>query len=367
MKHMHSKTLHLIEPTLFDQTGHGFSYADSVLSANKSFGLNIYLWCDRRAKNLFSPTLCTTRTYFFRPIRQIQKIFLYRKLIKQPDIIFVSTSDFWDLKILAFYSKVFTPKAAIFLHFHQFKQNHAKLNALRKIAVQCKNIKILTPTENLAKIFSNNGIKNTFVVPCPTFCPEINITKDMAKFSKVLYAGAARSDKGFATVIKLLQSLRAKNINIPFEIQISTPNSQRYDQPTTQALQQLQTISHTNLILHRATLDREQYLRLFQNAICLLLYDQKSYQDKFSGIALDAFYAGCPIITVQNTWMGDTATKYRAGLALANCELSTIQQAIDTIMNNYAFYHANAKQAAIELKTLHDPKNTLACICDQAR
>lgn len=362
---MYPKQLHLIEPTLFDQTGHGFSYAHSILQANKDFAFQIQVWLDRRGINLLSNNLCITRAYFWRPLRQLQKIFLYFKLMRTRDSIFISTCDLWDLKILAFYQRCLRSKASVFLHFHQFKQTRKKLHALSKLATAGRNFHILTPTAKLTQIFSTHGFANSTVMPCPTFAPLRQVSTEGVGFNKLLYAGAARSDKGFPLVIRLLQELRATNNITPFEIQISAPNSQRYDQETTAAMQLLQTIPKVNLTLHRNTLNQDQYLNLFNNAICLLLYDQQSYQDKFSGIALDAFYSGCPIITVRDTWMGDTAEKYSAGIALTNCELATIQAAVTTIINNYAYYTANAKAAALELTALHDPRNTLAYVTQQ--
>lgn len=106
-------------------------------------------------------------------------------------------------------------------------------------------------------------------------------------------------------------------------------------------------------------LAQTQYQALFTNAICLLIYDINNYHDKFSGVVLDACYAGCPIITVANTWMGDTVNRFNAGIVLNNCTPAHILTAVKTIQQNYSFYASNADQAAITLAKEHDPKNTL--------
>jgi glycosyltransferase involved in cell wall biosynthesis len=358
---MHKQIINLIEPTLYDQTGHSYGYVLSLINANNEFNLDMQVWLDRRGKDLLKNTSGTAHAYFFRPLRQLQKLFLYLKLIKSSETIFISTTELWDLKILAFYTKHFATKARVILHFHQFKQTASKLAALRAIAPIAKNFTILTPTDRLTKVFKTNGF-NCKTVPCPVFSTPRNITHNNAKFTKILYAGAARRDKGFPTVISLLQHFRTQQNNITFEIQISAPNSQRYDAATQQALQLLQNLPIDNLILHKETLDQSQYLDLFNNSICLLLYDKNDYSDKFSGVALDAFYAGCPIITSKNTWMGDTAEQYQAGIALDNYDNTSVQQAAEQIISNYAQYHENAKKAALELSAAHDPRNTLASI-----
>lgn len=365
MAPMSRKTLHLIEPTLFDQTGHGLSYVHSLIIANQEVGFSINVWLDRRGENLLDTHLCKPNMYFFRPLRQLQKLFLYFKLIKRPDIILIGTSELWDLKILICYVKLFNSKAKIFMHFHQFKQTATKIAALKKMAAAAENITILTPTEQLAQIFSINGFKDYKTIPCPVLEPPKQTLENSTKFSKVLYAGAARNDKGFTHIVKLLQYMQENNIKIPFEIQVSKPNSLRYDTETEQALQVLQTLNKNNLVLHTATLTQNQYSALFNNAICLLLYD-KSYKDKFSGVALDAFYAGCPIVTIANTWIGDTVTKYTAGIVLDNYDILNIHAAIETIIKNYSFYQANAQQAAKILSIEHDPKNTLLYIKEKS-
>jgi glycosyltransferase involved in cell wall biosynthesis len=356
------KTLNLIEPTLFDQTGHSYGYVQSLINANGSIGFNLRVWLDKRGKTLLQNAACESHGYFYRATRQIQKLILYFKLIKRDEIIFISTGELWDLQILAFYLKHLKTRAKIVLHFHQFKQNKSKIKALQKIKSDISNVKILAPTQQLADFFHNQGLTQSAVMPCPVFSAPRNVPNLSAKFNKLLYAGAARSDKGFPIIVKLLQYLRSNNNDIPFEIQVSTPNSQRYDHDTQQALQLLQSLPNNNLILHDSTLDQSQYLNLFNNSICLLLYDQKHYHDKFSGVALDAFYSGSPIITINNTWMGDTVQHYQAGIALDNYSYAHMQQAIETIVNNYEFYQNNAKRAAVDLSSKHDPKNTLLYI-----
>lgn len=350
-------TLNLIEPTLYDQTGHSFSYVQSLINANAEFSMRI--WMDRRGKGLFDNYKCKEKPYFLRAFRQIQKVLLYKKLLSEPGAIFVGTSELWDLRVLAYLSGRMHVKACVFLHFHQFRKTPKKLATLKRIAAKAFNFHILSPTDKLLKVFKEHGFINYAVVPCPTYLPNINNEQVPGHFKKVLYAGAARKDKGFPLVVNLLQHLRSRQVNTVFEMQISPPSSQRYDNATQIALSQLQALPRNNLILHRDTLDQRRYLRLFRDSICLLLYDQKEYQDKFSGIALDAFYAGCPIITAKHTWMGDVAEHYGAGIALENYDVVSIQQAIDTIKNNYATFHTKAKQAAIQLAAAHDPKNTL--------
>ena len=130
--------------------------------------------------------------------------------------------------------------------------------------------------------------------------------------------------------------MESKKINLPFEIQISTPNSNRYDQETILAINKLEKLSKENIILHKKTLEQSEYQELFANSICLLIYDNNNYNDKFSGVVLDAFYVGSPIITVTKTWMGHTVNRFKAGIVLNNTAPEDILQAINTIKQDYS-------------------------------
>ncbi len=352
--------LHIIEATLSDQTGHAHSHILSILQANSTYQYPIHVWLDKRGKSLFNDLSCSVHAYFHRRFRRVQKLFLYFKLLRSNDIIFVTTSELLDLQIISFYSKILPSKAKVFLYFHQFKQTIRKLAILKKIAKDPQYIQILTSTDKLENIFRQNGYKNCTTIPVPTYSRSHNSNNTTAEFHKILYAGAARADKGFPLVVNLLQYLRQKNIQIPFEIQISMPHSQRYDAPTAQALKILKNLPKDHLQLHHLTLERAQYLQQFNNAICLLLYENSYFHDKISGVALDAFYAGCPLITVSGIWIGEVVEKFNAGIVLADLELTKIHSAIETVIANYAFFQANARKAAYVLQKIHDPLNTLA-------
>ncbi len=363
LKQQDRKVVNLIETTLHDQTGHSYTYVQCLLKANTEFNLNFKVWIDRRGKNLFVNTVnCSVMPYFYRPLRQLQKIFLYYKLLKQNGTIFVGTSELWDLRIMAWFAQHIKINAQVILHFHQFNQKPNKLTSLAKIAQQNTGFKIITPTQKLSNIFIQQGFSDCHAIAFPTYHPIQVSDNNIAKFGKVLYAGAARNDKGFAHVVATIEYNRNCGHKTIFEIQTSPPSSLRYDPETQQALSKLYNLPIENLILNKSTLNAQQYLQQFQNAICLLIYKQQDYQDKFSGIALDAFYAGSPIITAKNTWMGDVAEKYQAGIALSDYAPATVQAAIEQIMQNYALYHANAKHAAQDLAEVHDPRRTLEFI-----
>lgn len=356
--------LHLIEPTLFDHTGHSLGYVTTLAQASSDFEFEFHVWLDKRGQGLLDALPVTPHGYFHRRWRRFQKFFLFKKLLRQPGKVFISTAEHMDLKFLDWLlpkgDKQLTDK--VYCHFHQYTPKPKKLAELKTIAARHPEIKILATTQGLIQIFQDAGFANTQVIPCPTLPRKVSAKSPPSTFGKVIYAGAARADKGFPEVVNLISYMRQSGHKAPFEIQVSPPHSQRYDAKSEIALQKLEQLPKDQLTLHYQSLTPHQYQHLFEQSICLLLYDPQGYADKFSGVALDAFYAGAPVIAPAGTWMGEITAKYQAGVVLNHYAPNQVAKAIEHIKKNYADFQEKAKQAAIDLAEIHHPKHTLMAL-----
>jgi len=244
------------------------------------------------------------------------------------------------------------------LHFHQFRRTEKKLKFLQKVARQYPDIAIFTPTRQLTNIFSEAGFRRAEVVACPTYAAETtaNLTPI---FRKLLYAGAARMDKGFAAITALVCYLAEINQSVPFEIQASPPHSGSHNPRIEQCLKDLRALSVPWLNLHTETLTRADYQNLFKGSICIQPYQHEEYHDKFSGVLLDAMYAGCPVITTADTWMGDVVRRFASGIVLTEFDPPALWQACQHMISDYATFQANACRAGQQLRQEHDPRRTL--------
>lgn len=386
-------TLHLVEPTLSGLAGHEYGYVASLVAANIDFDFSLNVWLSKSVdnKNVLNRLIninkqpITVIKYFVRSVRQLQKIFLYYKFLRAKQPFYVCTAGLLDLLICDFilkyfkFFKIFRFKMGTknfadsnfgqvaFFHFHQFTKKPNKIKKLNQISKLAKNnFKILTTTNNLMQIFTDSGFINCKTISCPSFVPQSIPDNMQYIFNKVLYAGVARQDKGFSLVVDTIEYLRENANNLPFSVQISAPGSNKFDSKTALAVDKLQQLTNKyyNIKLYRGPLLANQYQELFAGAICLLVYNQAQYNDKFSGVGLDAFYAGCPIITVNNTWMAAIVKKFNAGIILNNPTKQTVAEAITAVVQQYNFYHDNAKQAAKYLIEIHDPKHSLKAVYD---
>lgn len=355
--------LHLIEPTLADQTGHCHGYIQSLIEANQIFGLTLHVWLDRRGEHLYSGMpMIHSHGYFSRRLRQVKKWWCLRALIKSQKNIFIPTAGRTDLIYLNNLLNNHSYSGKIFLNFHQFKTTNKKVKLVKRMAVAHPELIIVAPTVGLLDIFKKSGFLRCEHVPCPTYAPRLMQDSKSVQFEKVIFAGAARADKGFPEVVRFIEFMEKRLPSICFEIQISPPHSGRYDKSSEISVSRLKNIGYKNLIVHEKTLELERYQNLFINSICLLIYDADSYRNKFSGVTLDAFYAGCPVISVASTWAGDATERFKAGIAITDRSPESIFNAFTTIRENYHYYCANAKHAGELLRKEHDPQNVLGTI-----
>ena len=114
-------SLNLIEPTLFDQTGHGYGYTKTLIEASSALNISPHIWLDKRGGDLFLGSNCQAHLFFSRKFRQCQKILLYYQLLKKNANIYICTSELLDLIILDFIKRFFRhSKSTVFCHFHPY-------------------------------------------------------------------------------------------------------------------------------------------------------------------------------------------------------------------------------------------------------
>ena len=129
-----------------------------------------------------------------------------------------------------------------------------------------------------------------------------NITRMNARTTYLKYEklrsrpGSARQDKGFSHVVDPLAYLHKQGIKVPVVMQISGEHYRKYDAATLADIQRLKAIAYPQLQLRPETLNPDQYARLFAGAICLQLYNPSDFSDRVSGVTLDAFSAGSPVV-----------------------------------------------------------------------
>jgi glycosyltransferase involved in cell wall biosynthesis len=344
--------LHVVEPTLFDTTGHCFSFLDALCRA--ASGYPITVWGGRGAAVSFPGNVAVKR-YFRRRIRRLQAWWLYRALLRRPGRLFVSTAGRSDLVLLDLAARHVIAPGKVVLYVHWLHLSAAKERQLARLAARQPEIRILAPTESVCAGFRTAGFRHTELVPYPFALTFPTSTRNAPRaFRHVLFAGAARSDKGFAEVVRLVETLSRTKQNIQICLQTSAQHYGKTDKSVTANLERLDTVGYPSLKRYDRTLSPADYSALFEGAICLQLYSRSDFADRISGVTLDALCHGSPIVTLSGTWMARVVEEFGAGLVLEDAAPDVLLDAIRKLMTSYEEYQRRAWDAGREILKRHD-------------
>jgi glycosyltransferase involved in cell wall biosynthesis len=339
-----TERLHIVEPTLKGNAGHNHSFVASVCAA--AGATPITLWCARGAR-VDLPATVDVQRVFDRHLRRFQAFWLYRRLLRQPGRIFVSTAQRLDMQLLHWAAPGQIAPGRVVLYVHWFRPSQRKRDHLVALAKKQPALSVFAPTASVADEFRAAGFKDTRVVPYP-ITPQRAQTA-ASPFRHLLYAGAARQDKGFAAVVDLVERLARTHQNLAVRVQTSADHGAAHDDETRADLQRLARIAYAPLRCSD-TLGPDDYRERFAGAISLQLYSQRDFADRISGVTLDSLSAGAPIVTLAGTWIARVVDEFDAGIVIDTPQADAVFAAVQRIHTDYAAYAERALAAGHALQ-----------------
>ena len=339
--------IHVIEPTLEDYSGHCYGLVRSFCDA--SGGLRVTVWGGRGSEKLDFPQAVEVNSLFRRRLRIPQLFALFRRLLRDGSRVVVMTARRGDLLLARLAAGPALPPGRLFLYFHWYRSTPRRLAFLRKAAQRQPAITILATTQSVADTFSHVGFRNVLLLPYPLTARPAT-TADAQPFTHLLYAGAARQDKGFGKVVALVERLRERGEKWPISVQISADHYGKYDEQTLTDIARLEQCVYSGLRMIRRPLSPSDYSALFPGGICLQPYDRSAFRDRASGVTMDALVHGCPVIAPSGTWIADMVTRNRAGLVLEKFDPDSIIMAARRVIDDYAVYRKNALAGGAALR-----------------
>lgn len=331
----------VVEPTLENFAGHCYSLVASLCRAIDS---PLDIWAARGAESLDFHAECVVHPFFRRRIRLFQQLVLYRRLLRQPEPVIITTARRSDLILLNMVAAGELLQNQVFLYFHWFRESPTRLRFLRKIAARQPNLVIFGTTESVVDLFQRAGFRQASLLPYPA--PPAAAAETEMGFSRLLYAGAARRDKGFRQVVDLVALLAERGERIPITVQISPEHFGKYDMGTIDDIKRLRATGYAYLDIVDRTLAPQEYAALFPGSICLQPYDRADFRDRVSGVTLDALAQGCPVITTAGTWMAAQIESAAAGIAMQTITSERLLDAATTIIDRYPEFRMSALDAA---------------------
>ncbi len=331
----------VVEPTLESYSGHCYSLVTSLFHALS--GTPINLWSATGSAGMDFGAHVTNYPAFRRRIRLPQAWLLYRRLLRSGAPLVVTTARRSDLVLFDLVARGQLPPNRVFLYFHWLRETPTKLRSLRKLALRQPNIVILGTTASLVDTFKRCGFAQVILLPYPS--PPASAGDISTPFRQLLYAGAARRDKGFSLIVDLVELLAREGARTPIAVQVSADHYGKLDAQTRSDIARLQAAGYSALTLVPQTLTPQEYSGLFAGSICLQPYDRNDFRDRVSGVTLDALAHACPIVATAGTWSAELIKPYGAGVELDTMSAASLLQAARRIEQDYAIYQSAARSA----------------------
>jgi glycosyltransferase involved in cell wall biosynthesis len=341
----------VVEPTLEGESGHCRSFLMSLCGAGRGREVTFRVYGGRGASlPAAEGEGCEVVPYFSRRLRRLQAFFLYRNLLEGSGRIFVSTAGRTDMVLLNLAAGREIPPGKVFLYFHWFRPSPRKLSYFRRFAVSHPGVTVLGPTETAIAPFRECGFRDVRVVPYP-ITPVTSVSGGPeAQFRHVLFAGAAREDKGFGRLVDLIAHLSSLRLDLPVTLQTSPDHYDRHETRVRTELERLRAIRYPSLKVCPETLDPAAYAELFRGGICLQPYRRDDFADRISGVTLDALSAGCPVIVTEGTWMARVVHQFDAGIPVKDLSPESLLSAVRMVIGQYGRYRENAAAAGRTLQ-----------------
>jgi hypothetical protein len=180
-------------------------------------------------------------------------------------------------------------------------------------------------------------------IPAPLNFPQINdAPDDGASGFRVLFPCALREEKGGLLVEQL-----AKDVAMATQLNDDIFILRRPDEGALDGVNGLEYFEDD--------IDLESYAKLLQAAdVVVIPYLAPAFTFRTSGIIVDAFKAGKPVICVRGTWLADTAEQIVAGLGIDYHSSFSFLSAIKVIKEHYEFFEGNARKASTIYEKEHN-------------
>lgn len=350
----------IIEPHLLDYTGHYQAFVSELKRGFEELGDLVELFLPRNStasiagKRVLPPKKTTQNRPLKAYLNLILDIFRFRavlrKIEREFDLFVFASAD--DPALIGGAGLLNTKKPLIF-YFHALESFLFPMRKSIKLFLafnwlKKKRIALISPGSIEKEPIQNllKGISLFGEAPFPLL--PLSRPKEGGKCDDFFlsYLGDSRKEKNFHRLVQLIEFSPE---NIGFIVQCNPPNPGGYEPEIKEAVERVREIRNDRLLIFEGPLPDEQYHRLLNlSSIVWCLYDSLYYQNRISGILLEAWALGKPVITTARTWMARQVHRFGGGITLDSPAVENILDAIEQIKVEYPRFAQEAESAGVE-------------------
>lgn len=340
----------VLDPDAKNTRGHYLAYDEKLKSAINTIGIPVEIFCrndieqsaingDKTFIKCFdrhSWTIATNQDYFFKEVQEGLK----KSIRDKPSIIYMYTGSIYHASALA---RLAAQNSELRIHCNLFWEmikdiqspeyiSEVKQFFLLEPAI-LERIYITAPTNGVAKYIKDVAGVDIPIAPHPctgvsdseiNFNYKINNPYSQPEKPKIVFPGAATQNKGYDMGIETATTLSHEGFSCWVRPE------QGKDIPT-----------GLNLIPNELT-DEEFKLFLSSADVIVLPYERSGFKNRTSGIVIDAFYLGVPVVVLRETWLAEFVNSYNTGIA-AEPNSKSLSQAVKHLTHNENYCTARVK------------------------
>jgi len=290
----------------------------------------------------------------------LSKIMYYKRIFSEitqkADLVLITSANSYHILAALSLSKLNCP---VFLYFHTLELPQTKRSMLFRVLSRyrlgVKNpIFLLAPFEldpqEIREKITRARIPFYSSAPYPLRFP----APFQKEFETIIssafclgYFGDARLDKNFPRIVDF--TLR-KHEEYSFIIQCNPPASGVYEDDVLKSVQKLKKDILENVTVLDKPLSEQEYCEFLNKVSAVLcIYDPIQYKRRVSGILLEAWCLGKPVIVLRGSWLAEQVEKLGGGVVVEDTEIETLERAVEEIKNNYQWYFEKAMRSGITL------------------
>lgn len=353
----------IVDPILVNYGGHYYHFNTELKKAFEKLGCEIDFLLLRdiqipiKGKKLIPSypfyqlqSSFTLKRLFLHFIYIIKVSSLFRKIQKEYDCAVISNVDSWDILFSVGLSGFRKP---IFLYMHSGKIfNNQKYEMIKRmfcsLCLENKFIYFLTHLSVKWCVFSKEfaTFQPQFISNVAYPITRLPIIQNQEKkgIFYVASLGGPRKEKGFDSIVDLVTSDVSEQFR--FIIQCNPPASGKYGTRIQEDVSKLLSLKKRNLIIINHSLSSEEYFNyLNKSSVILCIYEPQAYKNRFSGILLEAWVYGKPVIVSNGTWLSEQVQKHGGGIIVKTTKPLDLVKAIETIKSNYQEFERQAYKA----------------------
>lgn len=238
-------------------------------------------------------------------------------------------------------------RVKIFLRGHQYFDSTGRMVGRRAIWARLAfkaleylgrdaGIEVVTDSELLTERYARLTTLPIRIVPIPiSDFTSLSVPAEASgRRLELVSLGEARGEKGFCEVLEALKLLRPELAAGVLSARLQA--NERGDARLRAAISDFEAAGLPNVRLIKRELSTAEYNDLLLGGdVVLLPYRKRGYGERSSGVLVEAFATGKPVVTTSGTWMALQVEKHGGGVLCADGDPADLARAIRACVGRY--------------------------------